>query len=86
MRHHDHDDVEDIRETNPHAALWASENYVSPSEKAWLAWVKKVERLLGHDLDGHQDRDGYSLDFAYAEWEAGVSAEAYAKQVEDHRG
>lgn len=55
----------DLDEINPHLALWRSETYVNQGEKAWEAWVKKVERLLGHSLDGNQKTDGYSLDFAY---------------------
>lgn len=70
-------------EINPHLALAASESYESPAERAWYAWVRKVERLLGHDLDGHQVRDGYSLDFAYSAWEAGEKAEAYVDEVRE---
>ena len=75
--------MSDLGETNPHLALWQSENYVSPGEQAWLRWVKKVERLLGHELDGNQDRDGYSLDFAYDCWKHGDTPEAYVKEVAD---
>lgn len=73
--------VADLSEINPHLALWASENYVSPGERAWEAWVRKLERLIGCDLDGNQDSDGYSLDFAYAEFEAGIKAAVYAADV-----
>jgi hypothetical protein len=59
-------------------ALWASESYVSDSEREWLRWVAKVEKLIGHDLDGDQDRDGYSLDYAYGCWEAGDPPEQHA--------
>lgn len=70
-----------MQETNPHLALWASENYVSQGERDWLRWVAKVERLVGHDIDGNQDCDGYSLDFACACWESGDTAELYAADV-----
>lgn len=74
-------DTEDIRETNAHAALWQSENYVSPSEREWLRWVKRVEQIVGHSLDGNQATDGYSLDFAYDAWKAGATAEGYAEEI-----
>ena len=31
----------------------------------WEKWAEKVEELLGHDLDGDQEEDGYSIDYAY---------------------
>lgn len=70
----------DINE-HPHFALLQSENYVSPRERAWLQWVKKVEGLLGHSLDGDQDTDGYSLDYAHDAFSDGASAEEYADEV-----
>ncbi len=30
----------------------------------WDRWIRAVERDLGHDLDGDQDVDGYSMDGA----------------------
>lgn len=62
-----------------------SESYVSPSEKRWLAWVRKAEKLLGHDLDGNQNRDGYSLDFAHDAFMDGVTADQYAAEVSVHK-
>lgn len=46
----------------------------STSEAAWLRWVAKAERIAGHGLDGDQDVDGYSLDFAFDAFRAGTSA------------
>jgi hypothetical protein len=68
---------------HPHFALLKSESYVSPNERAWLAWVKKAENLLGHSIDGDQDRDGYSLDFAYSFFEAGDTPQQYADEVRE---
>ena len=73
----------DLNDINPHRALWLSENYVSPTDRAWEKWTAKVERILGHDLDGNEDIDGYSLDGANAAFEAGETPEAYAKEVRD---
>jgi hypothetical protein len=72
-----YDDLND----HPFAIHMATESFVSDSERAWLKWVKKVEKLLGHDLDGNQDCDGYSLDGAYAAWETGVTAEAMVAEI-----
>lgn len=47
---------------------------ISTSEANWLRWVGKAERIAGHDLDGDQDVDGYSLDFAFEAFRAGMSA------------
>lgn len=66
---------------NAHQDLWRSENYVDQSERAWLRWVKQVERLLGHSIDGNQDTDGYSLDFAYEAWKTDQSPAAYVKAI-----
>lgn len=30
----------------------------------WDKWSERVEKLLGHDLDGNQDENGYSVDGA----------------------
>lgn len=70
----------DISE-HPHFALLQSESYVSPREREWERWVKRVEKLLGHDLDGNQQRDGYSLDYAHDAFEVGVTAADYADEV-----
>lgn len=73
----------DIDEINPHLGLAISESYISTGERAWLAWAAKAEKLLGHDLDGNEDRDGYSMDGAYGSFEAGVTAKAYVALVRE---
>lgn len=54
------------------------------SERAWLRWAAKVERLLGHDIDGN-DVDGkgcgYSLDEAHDYFRKGATAHSYAALV-----
>ena len=47
----------------------------------WEIWAEQVERILGHDLDGDQERDGYSLDFALEEFNKGVTSAQYAATV-----
>ena len=50
---------------------------VAPFER----WCAYVEHLLGHDLDGDQNRDGYSVDYARDAYVSGVSAKNYAVSV-----
>lgn len=71
----------DLSEINPHLALWQSENYSSPGEIAWDLFVARVEKLIGSDLDGDQERDGYSIDYAFAAFEAGETADSYALEA-----
>lgn len=49
----------------------------SPFEK----WADRVERIVGHDLDGDQSEDGYSLDGALEAFESGMTAKDYARQI-----
>lgn len=51
------------------------------SEARWLKWAAEVERLLGHDLDGNENEDGYSIDFAYEAFSAGHIPASYAGDV-----
>jgi hypothetical protein len=52
---------------------------LKPSRFEW--WAARVEKILGHDLDGDQESDGYSLDVALDFFNAGISAQGYAKHV-----
>ena len=47
----------------------------------WYGWVNEAERLLGFPLDGDQEEDGYSLDYAYDAFCAGVAVESYVSRV-----
>ena len=53
-----------------HLATWQAETAVPASERAWLAWIGRVEALLGHSADGDQRTDGYSMDGFYELWHA----------------
>lgn len=60
-----------------HMEIWLWED---TSESHWERWASRVERLIGHDLDGHQARDGYSMDETYDMYIAGLTpVEAYAR-------
>ena len=71
------DDLND----HPFMEFMRGESYVSPREKAWLAWVKKAEGILGHSLDGDEDADGYSLDAAYDWFAADYSPAEYVEEI-----
>jgi hypothetical protein len=66
-----------------HLQLAASESFVSGTERRWLAWVEKVEGMLGHSLDGDHRKDGYSLDYAHEAFLEGASAVEYALAIHD---
>lgn len=34
-------------------------------DRRWLAYAAAIEQKLGHDLDGDQEVEGYSIDQAY---------------------
>ena len=75
-----YDDLSD----HPMAIFHANETYDTPSDCKWLAWVRKVERMLGHSLDGNDENkagEGYSLDEAYDWWRAGEGVVAYVVEV-----
>lgn len=76
-----YDDLND----HPFAVHMAGEAYESPAEKAWLAWCARVERLLGHSLDGDQARDGYSLDYASDEFSNGLTPAQYVAEVRERQ-
>lgn len=43
----------------------------------WDRWIAKAQKLAGHDLDGDQETDGYSLDNAVDCFRAGMTVEQY---------
>lgn len=55
----------------------------------WEVWAERVEKALGHDLDGEDSdaarkagtSDGYSLDGAYAAWRRGDSVMQHVADV-----
>jgi hypothetical protein len=48
---------------------------------AFEKWAARVEKILGYDLDGDQQRDGYSLDYSLMAFERGDTAKEYAERV-----
>jgi hypothetical protein len=47
----------------------------------WEIWAEQVEKILGHDLDGDQEANGYSLDFALEQFYRGATPAEYAATV-----
>jgi hypothetical protein len=44
----------------------------------WDQWIDDVEAAVGHSMDGDQESDGYSLDYAHDAFNAGYTAWVYA--------
>lgn len=57
----------------------------SPSEVRWHQWCNAVEAIIGFDLDGDEEEDGYSLDYAHNAFEAGQTPAIYAAAVRSKR-
>lgn len=62
---------------NDHLATWAAETATSEEEQRWFAWIAEAQRLAGHDLDGDEREDGYSLDVAHQAFRDGKTARDY---------
>jgi hypothetical protein len=73
-------DYDDLNE-HPFAVFMRGERVETESDIAWDRWVKKVEKFLGHSLDGNEEEDGYSLDFAHDAFTNGESAEDFAEEI-----
>lgn len=64
-----------LEDVNPHYALLKSELAETAEEVAFKHFVTNIEFELGHDLDGDQDTDGYSIDLAYDMFASGSEVE-----------
>ena len=55
-------------------------------ETDWDRWLDEAERLAGHNLDGDEHEDGYSLDGMGEKFEAGLTPTcAIATSIEELR-
>ncbi len=83
MRHEDTPCLPD----DMHALTLRMESAGNDSDKAWIRWVDTARSLIAlilptvKTLDGNQETDGYSLDFAFEAYREGKSAQEYAKLV-----
>jgi len=57
----------------------AGESYVSPRERDWLRWVKRVEKIVGREIDGDEG-DGICLDYAHDAFCDGLTPEEYVAE------
>ena len=51
----------------------------------WLEWVDDVEQTIGHDLDGDQTADGYSMDWIYALWKQGLAVDVAVEMIDQSK-
>jgi hypothetical protein len=61
--------------------FYTIETHVSIGEKRWLKWINEAEKIIGHSLDGDEEVDGFSYDFAYCCFEEGDSPSNYVENV-----
>jgi hypothetical protein len=73
-----------LAEINQHLETYEMEVYVPKSEAAWSKWYDACEKMLGHNLDGDQLEDGYSVDYAYDVFLNGISAEYYVMMIQQN--
>lgn len=57
--------------------LWESEEALRISD--FQRWLQRVEKLVGHNLDGDQEIDHYSLDEANDMYDREIAAVVYAQ-------
>lgn len=51
----------------------------------WIEWADDLETTLGHDLDGDQAGDGYSIDWIYEIWKQGISVDHAVGLINDSK-
>ena len=71
----------DIYADHEFMAFARNENFQSTYESKWEKWITKAEKLIGHCLDGDQNTNGYSYDYAHDAFVAADKA-ALAAQVQ----
>ena len=64
-----------------HMSTWVAENGYSGQDASWDNWTRAVESMFGHGLDGDQNANGFSFDFAHDAWEDGVTPQSYVDSV-----
>lgn len=70
------DDLSD----HPFAVHMEAERAGSSTSK-WERWIAAAENVFGKSLDGNQDDDGYSLDWALEVFESGSTAEEFVAMI-----
>jgi len=93
MFENDHTDAEIMRREHEYE-MGDTELVDSQQYKGWAAWSEEVENLLidvgattpQRGLDGSEAEDGFSIDYAYTSFEAGLSPADYFADVLIARG
>lgn len=68
-----------------HMELGASESREATYKSDWEKWADAVEAALGHDLDGTQWIDGYSIDYAHDAFNGGLSVSDHVEEVRSNK-
>ena len=70
--------------SNPSAACLTNPlpTFISHDELRWSSFCNLAEDMLGHDLDGDQETDGYSIEDALAAFDDGASVVEYVLDVQ----
>lgn len=79
------EECDDIIDNHEFMSFARNENFMSTYESNFEKWIKKAEKLIGHCLDGNQDTDGYSYDYAHDAFADGVTPEQYVAEVVEYK-
>lgn len=52
---------------------------------AWDRWINRLEKTVGHSLDGDENADGYSLDFCLDLFRERVSVDDAASLIHSNK-
>ncbi len=63
-------EIEIMTEFHRHELMLDSQD----EDNRWKHWIENVEIGLGHDLDGDQKIDGYSIDYAFDFFDDGLTS------------
>lgn len=74
--------MKEFWEVNPHLALGRSES-AAAMDGQHERDLKKIERILGHSLDGAEWKDGYSIDWASDMLLDGCSVEDVVDEIRE---
>lgn len=67
-----------------HLEVWEMERASedgSTEDRRWMRWVNKVEKLLGHDVDGDGHKDGFCIDWMRDAFMAGATPYEHVEEI-----
>lgn len=68
-----------------HLQFAAAESADLEADIVWQRWCRRAEDMLGHDLDGDQAADGFSIDGALSAFRDGATVLEYVLDVQGRR-